>query len=242
VLHLSGFIADLQHLERAAQSAHGPLILDAFTRHSPFDAGAVWLRSEGLAKTVTVAKRNTHPVAAPFREFHNTQASSWQDGGTTFLRAAGDFPLLQFGDQYASIYQPKSLGTAGVITVKLENPELRTNWVGRAGIVVRNDLDHPGSSPGYLIVAASPAAGVSMEWDENGDGLLDRHTPFDGNTVWPVWVRLERHGSRFTGSYSGDGEDWTKLADVDLPAAAAKLDVGMIAYRSSALFEQWKIR
>ena len=206
------------------------------------EAGSVLLRSGGLAKTVAMVKRSTHPVAAPFREFHNTPASSWQDGSVIYLRAAGDYPLLQFGDQYATVFQSKSLSSDGVITVKLENPDLRTNWVGRAGIVVRNDLERPGSSPGYLIVAASPAAGVSMEWDSNGDGLLDRHTPFDGNTVWPVWVRLERHGPRFAGFYSGDGEHWTKLADVDLPAAAAKLDAGMIAYRTSALFEEWQLR
>jgi len=49
VLHLSGFIADLQHLERAAQSAHGPLILDAFTRNTAFDIGAVYVRDgQGL--------------------------------------------------------------------------------------------------------------------------------------------------------------------------------------------------
>jgi hypothetical protein len=202
--------------------------------------GPLSLHSGGVGKAVTVAKRNTHPVAAPFREFHNTTAASWQDGDAIYLRAAGDFPLLQFGDQYATVYQPKSLGENGVITVKLENPDLRTNWVGRAGIVVRNDLEQPGSAPGYLIVAASPAAGVSMEWDANGDGLLDRHTPFDGNTTWPVWLRLERHGSRFTGYFNGDGEHWTRLAEVDL-AAPANLDAGMIAYRSSALFEHWQL-
>ena len=38
------FLDDLQRLERAASGAQGPLILEAFTRHTPFDAGAVWLR------------------------------------------------------------------------------------------------------------------------------------------------------------------------------------------------------
>ncbi|HEV2719655.1 MAG TPA: hypothetical protein VG323_06525, partial [Thermoanaerobaculia bacterium] len=38
------FLNDLQQLERAASGAQGPLILEAFTRHTPFDAGAVWLR------------------------------------------------------------------------------------------------------------------------------------------------------------------------------------------------------
>ncbi len=44
MLQLSGFIADLQYLERAAQSAHGPLILEAFMRNTAFDTGAVYLR------------------------------------------------------------------------------------------------------------------------------------------------------------------------------------------------------
>src|SRR5437763_13958595 len=38
------FLHDLQQLERAAVHSHGPLILEAFTRHSPYDEGAVWLR------------------------------------------------------------------------------------------------------------------------------------------------------------------------------------------------------
>ena len=41
---LVDFLNDLQRLERAASGAQGPLILEAFTRHTPFDAGAVWLR------------------------------------------------------------------------------------------------------------------------------------------------------------------------------------------------------
>jgi len=41
---LADFLNDLQQLERAASGAQGPLILEAFTRHTPFDAGAVWLR------------------------------------------------------------------------------------------------------------------------------------------------------------------------------------------------------
>jgi len=52
VLLLSRFIADLQHLERAAQSAHGPLILDAFTRNTAFDSGAVYLREGDCLRLV----------------------------------------------------------------------------------------------------------------------------------------------------------------------------------------------
>ena len=44
MLRLSSLIADLQHLERAAQAAHAPLILEAFTRNTRFEIGAVYLR------------------------------------------------------------------------------------------------------------------------------------------------------------------------------------------------------
>src|SRR5436309_11567001 len=50
------FLNDLQQLERAALGAHGPLILEAFTRHTPFDAGAVWLREPRGAAMKLAAK------------------------------------------------------------------------------------------------------------------------------------------------------------------------------------------
>jgi sigma-B regulation protein RsbU (phosphoserine phosphatase) len=50
------FLNDLQQLERAALAAQGPLILEAFTRHTPFDAGAVWLREPRGAAMKLAAK------------------------------------------------------------------------------------------------------------------------------------------------------------------------------------------
>jgi hypothetical protein len=66
------------------------------------------------------------------------------------------------------------------------------------------------------------------------------HPARSRNTAWPVWLKLERRGAKFTGSYSSDGVSWTKVADVNLPTAAAKLDAGMFAYRSSARFADWQ--
>src|ERR1043165_476286 len=53
---LAEFLNDLQQLERAAPLAHGPLILEAFTRHTPFAAGAVWLREPRGAAMKLAAK------------------------------------------------------------------------------------------------------------------------------------------------------------------------------------------
>jgi len=53
---LAEFLNDLQQLERAAHGAQGPLILELFTRHTPFDAGAVWLRESRGAAMKLAAK------------------------------------------------------------------------------------------------------------------------------------------------------------------------------------------
>src|ERR1043165_1583893 len=53
---LAEFLNDLQQLERAAFGAQGPLILELFTPHTPFDAGAVWLRESRGAAMKLAAK------------------------------------------------------------------------------------------------------------------------------------------------------------------------------------------
>jgi sigma-B regulation protein RsbU (phosphoserine phosphatase) len=57
------FLHDLQQLEKAAMASHGALILDAFTRHSPFDEGAVWLRDSRGGRLRLAAKSKS--CAAP---------------------------------------------------------------------------------------------------------------------------------------------------------------------------------
>lgn len=52
---LAEFLQDLQQLEKAAAQHHGQLILDAFSRHTPYAAGAVWLRDGRAAGLQLVA-------------------------------------------------------------------------------------------------------------------------------------------------------------------------------------------
>src|SRR5258708_32702907 len=60
VRRFAEFIHDLQQLERTAM--HGDAILEAFTRHTPFEGGAVYLRDRE-AHLRLVAK--THQFVAP---------------------------------------------------------------------------------------------------------------------------------------------------------------------------------
>lgn len=57
------FLQDLQQLEKTAPSHCGSLILDTFTRHSPYGGGAVWLR-EGRGAALRLAAKSPSFVAA----------------------------------------------------------------------------------------------------------------------------------------------------------------------------------
>ncbi|MBV9612548.1 MAG: right-handed parallel beta-helix repeat-containing protein [Acidobacteriaceae bacterium] len=178
----------------------------------------------------------------PFRTFQNVTSELRQAGDSFYIRAAGDYTVMEYCDQYGAIYQPRALGENGTVIVKVENPDLRANWLGRAGIMVRSDATQPGRAAGYAILSSSPADGSYLEWDSSGKGRLDRHTELDGYTVWPHWLKLERHSNHFIGSESDDGIHWRNIGEADVPGASGSLDAGMFAFRSSARFENFRIQ
>jgi sigma-B regulation protein RsbU (phosphoserine phosphatase) len=57
------FVHELQQLERTPIGAQGPLILDAFARHTRFDSGALYLR-EGRGREMRLAAKS-HACVAP---------------------------------------------------------------------------------------------------------------------------------------------------------------------------------
>ena len=59
---LSDFLSELQQLEKAAFSTHGRMILDAFTRHTAFDTGAVYLR-DARGATLRLAAKSERCLA-----------------------------------------------------------------------------------------------------------------------------------------------------------------------------------
>ena len=61
MLRLSDLISDLQHLERAAQGTHAPLILEAFARNTPFESGAVYLRDGSGLRLAAKSEQCTAP-------------------------------------------------------------------------------------------------------------------------------------------------------------------------------------
>ncbi len=206
------------------------------------DSGEFTVRLDGMEKTVAVRPKPTgRQVTAPYAAFQNLNGEVRQIDGGFYISENGDYAVLDHGDQYGSAYLPQGLGPSATAIVKLENPDLRTNWVGRAGIMVRKDISKPGESPGYIVLGASPANGYSLEWDSNRDGRIDSRTTLDGYTNWPCWLKLERRGSQFIGYSSKDGDHWSKIGEADVSGADGPLDVGVFAHRSSARFMDLRV-
>jgi hypothetical protein len=200
------------------------------------------LQSGDFTRQLRVLSRPaTHAVSPPYREFHNTKATLQEFDGGFYIQAGGSYDVLDFADEYGAIYREHALARNGVAIAKLENPDMRTHWGGRTGIMVRNDIAQPGKSPGYVVLGCSPANGPSLEWDSDGDGRIDKHTVLDGYTHWPHWLKLERRGATFIGYYSSDGANWTKVGEVEVPGSADLQDVGVFAHRSSARFAELKL-
>ena len=193
------------------------------------------------------------PVSAPYVTFSNVNGEMFRRGDTiNVLAPQGEYYLNQFlgKDSYASVYLKAALHQDAAITVRVDkpNPDMqRSN--GMVGIMVKNDISKAGQSAGYATVESSIQWGVdrewsngyAMEWDADGDGRTDHHTPFDGYTQWPHWLKLERHGAKYTGFYSLDGEKWTRITEVEAPGGSEAEDVGVFATEAGGRFQDLKV-
>ena len=67
VHRFADFLADLQQLDRASALTHAPKILEAFTRHTPFDISALYLR-DGRETSMRLAAKSQQCVAPEILE------------------------------------------------------------------------------------------------------------------------------------------------------------------------------
>jgi regulation of enolase protein 1 (concanavalin A-like superfamily) len=172
------------------------------------------------------------PVRSPFRTTASTQAYFGQSGTQFAIEAAGA-DIFQNGtqasDDYGAIYQPSTATATTTATVRVDAQQNTDAWA-KAGLVMRNDLTGNHVSPGYVALVATPGNGVSLQWDSNGDGILDSFTATGAGSVHaPVWLRLTRSNTAYTGFYSTDGATWIQVGSATVGSAAATEDVGMIA-------------
>ncbi|MER6997855.1 alpha-N-acetylglucosaminidase [Streptomyces sp. NPDC000410] len=164
------------------------------------------------------------PLGAGWRTFTSNEAVFGRLDGR-FAINGGGADLWRTTSQFGAVFRPGELVDGAALTVRVDTQAETGPWA-RAGIVVRNSLATQGS-PGFLNLAVTPANGVALSYDGDGDGTLDTYRRVTGVRA-PVLLRLSRSGSAFTGSLSTDeGTTWRTVATVTVPGAAPAQDAGL---------------
>ena len=84
---VTDLLTDLQQIERAGASAHGTLILDAFRRHTAFEAGAVYIR--GVDGVMRLAAKSQQVVAPEILDAKRTTEVKTQPESSVVLPLRG---------------------------------------------------------------------------------------------------------------------------------------------------------
>jgi alpha-galactosidase len=182
--------------------------------------------SSSGSQTVAIAT----PVQAPYLTY-----SSATDGPAEYGQAGDQFAVSGAGadlwtdsDAYTSIYQSGVVGTSSTVTTEVTSADGLSGY-GKTGIMVRNSIPGSGSTPEGVILYVSPSGGIQLEYDSNGGDSINSVTPANGTIAMtvPVYLKLVRSGSTYTGYYSTDDATWTQVGTATVPGQAATQDAGM---------------
>ncbi|MET7762160.1 alpha-N-acetylglucosaminidase [Streptomyces sp. NPDC005393] len=232
-----------------ATAPDGPL--DRPLKPLPYElAVAYGPRGEDRVRTV---RGGTLWTAGPLADGLKTVTTN----GAVFGQLAERFAIDGAGQdlwkgtaEFGAVYRAGALAVGGAVTVKVESQAATGPWA-RAGIIVRNALATAGS-PGFVNLSVTPANGVVLSYDANGDGTLDTYQRITGVKA-PVLLRLTRAAATsYTGELStDDGATWRKVATVTAPGAAAGAqDAGLFmsaanggtGARGTVEFSGWGVR
>jgi regulation of enolase protein 1 (concanavalin A-like superfamily) len=167
-----------------------------------------------------------HPVTGPYKTFASTTAQFSQVGDRLGIQAQGA-DLWGSTNEYGAMYLPGREHDGSTTIVRVDS-QADTNVWAKAGIMVRNDISNANAGAGHVILAETPGNGFLLDWDSDGDGLLDQQASV-ATAVYPAWLKLVRSGSTFSGYYSTDGATWNLVGTGNVPSAAATQDVGVYA-------------
>jgi len=143
-------------------------------------------------------------------------------------------------DEFRFAY--KRLSGNGLVIAKVESLANTDPWA-KGGVMIRESLS-PDSR--YAIVLASPGNGVHFQ-----ARLLNATAAVSDNTApavstpeqnalrTPVWVKLERSGSSFSGFYSTDGVKWTTMSwspqTINMGAGSVYIGLAVTSHNADAM-------
>ncbi|MGN7492490.1 alpha-N-acetylglucosaminidase TIM-barrel domain-containing protein [Paenibacillus sp. SAF-054] len=162
-------------------------------------------------------------VQSPYKTVSFNNAQFGQSGDQFGIYGGGE-DLWGGTNGFGAIYQKQALTGDASVTTRVDHQDNTWGWA-RAGIIVRNDLTANGSG-GYVNIAVTPSNGCVLSWDANGDGMFESVSSKAGFAA-PAYIKLDRAGSKFTGSCSSDGTTWTTVGTANVPSSAEQQDVGL---------------
>ena len=169
-----------------------------------------------------------------------------------YIVKASGWDFYHAEDAYATVYL-KQLKGDFVATAKIASFGNRTSEWYRSGLFVRNDIsksfDVDRGSKGSVLMFSTPGR-AGIEYDEFGNGCMHKASSenLPENSPTPIWVRLERHGDRFTGYVSLDNKNWIIKRQTNLiPGIEKAVDLGLAAgapdqKQYTVEFTDWKIK
>jgi hypothetical protein len=185
-----------------------------------------------IRQTVSVAQPVTTspPVSAPYLTFSSAvdAPAQFAQSGLQFGISGAGADLFSNSDTYSTIYLKGAVGTTSTIDTQVVSQSGLTGY-GKTGIIVRNDATGSGTTPEGVVLFASPTGGIQLEWANDGGTYVNSVTPANGTNPFslPVYLKLEKNGSAYTGYYSANGTEWTTVGTADVPGQATTQDAGI---------------
>ncbi|WP_049788328.1 ThuA domain-containing protein [Isoptericola variabilis] len=201
------------------------------TEDGYYELTAVATNDRGLSTTSRIVVAQVGDPFDGLKTFTNARGEFEHLGANRYLITSGGANMWQGTDEYSALYR-EGVDDTWSVTVRI-NSQQNSHSSAKAGIIVRNDVTAPGSSPGYAALGIRPSGG--FEWLRGNESGQLSTSSSAGTTAYPAWVRLVRYGDLYYAYWSADGKDFRQIGQpVTLPGAASVQDVGMFVTAHSA--------
>jgi hypothetical protein len=158
-------------------------------------------------------------------------------GAGSFIVGGGGTDIWNVADQFR--FAAKRLTGNGTIVAKVESLVNTDPWA-KVGVMIRENLT-PGSK--FAAVYATPGNGVRYQARLLTDSAATSDTAVATAEQialkTPVWIKIERSGNSFSGSYSTDGVKWTAMSwnpqTINMAAASVYIGLCVTSHNANAL-------
>ncbi|WP_269525313.1 cellulase family glycosylhydrolase [Coraliomargarita parva] len=133
-------------------------------------------------------------------------SASWTGSTSIWSVSGGGADIWGTSDQFH--YAHRSVKGDASISAYVQSVA-NTDTYAKGGLMMRSDTS---SNSAYAAVVVTPSDGIRLQWRAVAGGGTEELLA-SGAIQTPVWLRLNREGSRFSAAYSYDGMHWLELGE-----------------------------